>query len=161
LQLTTPIETGSLRMPIDFFLRSLAAAAPGQAIGVILSGTGSDGTIGLRDIKAAGGVTIAQDPATAEHDGMPRSAIAAGATDHVLAPDQIPRILVEYGRHLHAHGAGTLARSVQLEPDALNTLLDILHRRTTIDFRSYKRSTLSAHRPPHGPTSSGRGLRPR
>ena len=129
-------------MPIDFFLRSLARAAAGPVIGVILSGTGSDGTIGLREIKAAGGLAIAQDPASAEHDGMPRSAIESGAVDHVLSPDQMPGILIDHVRHLRAPGAGSLARAVQIEPGALNELLEALHGRTKLDLRSYKRSTL-------------------
>jgi two-component system CheB/CheR fusion protein len=142
LRLTPPIETGSVRMPIDFFLRSLAGATPGQLVGIILSGTGSDGTIGLREIKAAGGLAIAQDPASAEHDGMPRRAIDSGAIDHVLSPNQIPGVLIEYLRHLRGRGAGSLARSVQIEPDALSDILDVLRSRTKFDFGSYKRSTL-------------------
>src|SRR4029453_466834 len=87
LRLTDPIETGSVRMPIDFFLRSLGPDAQERGIGIVLSGTGTDGTLGLRAIKAAGGLAIAQDPVTAEHDGMPRSAIAGGAIDQVLSPE--------------------------------------------------------------------------
>jgi two-component system CheB/CheR fusion protein len=142
LRVATPREIGSVRMPIDLFLRSLAGARAGPVIGIILSGTGTDGTIGLREIKAAGGLAIAQDPASAEHDGMPRSAIESGATDHVLSPEQMPRILIDHVRHLRVHGAGSLARSAHVEPDALNQLLDTLHGRTKLDLRSYKRSTL-------------------
>jgi two-component system CheB/CheR fusion protein len=142
LRLTTPTDTGSVRMPIDFFLRSLARDGPEPVIGVILSGTGSDGTIGLRDIKAAGGLAIAQDPASAEHGGMPRSAIDSGAVDHVLAPERIPDLLVDYARRLRARGTRSLAPSVPIGPDALSELLDALRGRTTVDLRSYKRSTL-------------------
>ena len=95
LRLTEPVETGSVRMPIDFFLRSLGTDAQERGIGIVLSGTGTDGTLGLRAIKAAGGLAIAQDPATAEYDGMPRSAIADGAIDHVLSPEQMPDVLLE------------------------------------------------------------------
>jgi two-component system CheB/CheR fusion protein len=141
LRVTTPCETASVRMPIDFFLRSLAGTAAGPVIGIILSGTGSDGTIGLREIKAAGGLAIAQDPASAEHDGMPRSAIESGATDHILPPDQVAGILIDHVRHLRAHGTGSLAPTIWVEPDALNELLDAMHGRTKLDLRSYKRST--------------------
>jgi two-component system CheB/CheR fusion protein len=142
LRVTAPGETGSVRMPIDFFLRSLGGATAGPVIGIILSGTGSDGTIGLREIKAAGGLAIAQDPASAEHDGMPRSAIESGATDRVLSPERMPGVLIDHVRRLRAHGARSLARSVEIEPDALNELLDAVHGRTKLDLRSYKRSTL-------------------
>jgi two-component system CheB/CheR fusion protein len=80
-------------MPIDAFLNALAADRGSQSIGVILSGTASDGTLGLKAIKAAGGLTFAQDMATAKYDGMPRSAIAAGVVDFILAPDEIARQL--------------------------------------------------------------------
>jgi two-component system CheB/CheR fusion protein len=141
LGLTAPVET-SVRMPIDFFLRSLAEARPQRAIGIILSGTGSDGTLGLRAIKAGGGLAIAQDPGTAQHDGMPRNAIAAGAADHVLAPEQMPGVLLEHRRHLDSNGAGSLSPVVQIEHDHLNDLLAVLHGRTKFDFHGYKRSTL-------------------
>src|SRR5439155_8621491 len=79
------------RMPIDMFLRSLADDQQGRAIGVILSGTASDGTLGLQAIKALGGVTFAQDDASAKYSAMPRSAIAAGIVDYVLPPDSAAR----------------------------------------------------------------------
>ena len=75
--------------PIDSFFASLARAAGSRAIGIVLSGTASDGALGVRDIKAAGGVTIAQIPTSAKYDGMPRAAIATGMVDLVLTPDLI------------------------------------------------------------------------
>ena len=75
--------------PVDHFLRSLAAVQGPSAVGVILSGTGSDGTLGICEIKAAGGLTFAQDEQSAQHAGMPQSAIASGAVDLVLPPDEI------------------------------------------------------------------------
>ncbi len=142
LRLTAPLEPGSVRMPIDFFMRSLAEAQPGGVIGIVLSGTGSDGTLGLRAIKAAGGLAIAQDPGSAQHDGMPRSAIAAGATDHVLSPEQIPDVLLAYLRRVHKHGTGSLLPTVEIGHDHLNELMGILHGRTQFDFHGYKRGTL-------------------
>src|SRR5213083_121030 len=88
-------------LPIDYFLRSLADDLEGRAIGVILSGTASDGAHGLAAIKAGGGITFAQDPETAKYDGMPRSAIAAGVVDLILSPEEIARELIKIGRHAY------------------------------------------------------------
>ena len=85
----TPRSPGGHHMPVDFFFRSLAEQQGSQAIGVILSGTASDGTLGLKAIKAQGGITFCQDEQTAAYDGMPRSAIAAGCVDFVLSPAAI------------------------------------------------------------------------
>src|SRR3989475_12865418 len=93
LHLTTLSPDRARRMPIDLFLRSLAEDQQGRAIGVILSGTASDGTLGLQAIKAHGGMTFAQDDASAKYSAMPRSAIAAGIVDYVLPPDSIAREL--------------------------------------------------------------------
>jgi len=142
LRLTAPVESARIRMAIDFFFRSLAADAQERAIGIVLAGTGTDGTLGLRAIRAAGGLAVVQDPTTAEHDGMPRSAIAAGAADHVLSPADIPRALLEYVRHPYARGGGGLAPAMGVGRDDLFDVLAIIRDRTTFDFRSYKRSTL-------------------
>src|SRR5262249_12257483 len=91
-------DTGQ-HMPVDWFFRSLAADQAGKAIGVILSGTASDGTLGLKAIKAEGGITFAQDVHSAKYDGMPRSAMAAGCVDFALAPDEIARELVRLCQH--------------------------------------------------------------
>src|SRR5215510_785116 len=104
------IENGALRLspreaprgqhrPIDHFLRSLAVEKRDRAIGVILSGTASDGTRGLEVIKAGGGTTFAQDEKTAEYDGMPRSAINAGSVDFILPPERIAEELARMARH--------------------------------------------------------------
>src|ERR1022692_3938343 len=97
--LHTPARPNTGRnMPIDSFFRGLAADRGSQALGVILSGTASDGTLGLRAIKAAGGITFAQEMRTAKFDGMPGSAIAAGVTDFILPPAAIARQLVAIAR---------------------------------------------------------------
>ena len=85
--------------PVDHFLRSLAAVQGPSAVGVILSGTGSDGTLGICEIKAAGGLTFAQDEQSAQHAGMPHSAIASGAVDLVLPPDEIAARLAAIRQH--------------------------------------------------------------
>src|SRR5439155_277799 len=78
-------------MPVDLFLRTLADVQGSQAVAIVLSGTGTDGTLGCKAVKAAGGISFAQDPSSARYDGMPRSAIAAGCVDLVLPPDEIAR----------------------------------------------------------------------
>ena len=88
-------------MPIDSFLRALAADRGSRALGVVLSGTAADGTLGLQAIKAAGGITFAQEIGSAKFDGMPRSAIAAGVADFVLPPAEIARQLVAIARDSH------------------------------------------------------------
>src|SRR5262249_31614922 len=91
----------SRRMPIDMFFRSLAEDQQGRSIGIILSGTASDGTLGLHAIKASGGVTFAQDDESAKYNAMPRSAIAAGNVDLVLPPYLIARELKRMADHAH------------------------------------------------------------
>ena len=90
---------GGRHLPVDLFLRTLAAVQGSQAVAVVLSGTGNDGTLGCQAVKAAGGISFAQDPTSARYDGMPRSAIAAGCVDFVLPPAGIARELTRLGRH--------------------------------------------------------------
>src|SRR6476646_7451001 len=97
LYLTTPVAVGP-HFPIDHFFRSLADDQGAYAIGVILSGTGTDGTFGLTAIKAAGGITFVQDPSSARYDGMPRSALAAGCADFCMAPKAIGAELERIGK---------------------------------------------------------------
>ncbi|MFH1811278.1 MAG: chemotaxis protein CheB, partial [Pseudomonadota bacterium] len=96
LQLFEPGAPHGQRLPIDFFFRSLAQDQHEQAIAVVLSGTGSDGTLGVRAIKGEGGMVMAQNPASTEHDGMPRSAMATGLVDYVLPPAEMPAQLMAY-----------------------------------------------------------------
>ena len=93
LQLTPRTDAQGRHLPIDFFMRSLAEERKSRAIGVVLSGTASDGTLGLQAIKAEGGITFAQDGKSAQYDAMPRSAIASGAVDSVLPPEEIAKEL--------------------------------------------------------------------
>src|SRR5262245_5939331 len=99
LQLTPRTYTRGQHMTVDVFLRSLAEDQMNRSIGVILSGSGSDGVLGLKAIKAEGGITFAQDETTAKYSGMPGSAVAAGVVDFVLAPEGIARELERIGRH--------------------------------------------------------------
>src|SRR5688572_10588239 len=99
----TPRTAGDRHTPIDRFFRSLAQEQEGRAIGVVLSGTGSDGTLGLRAIKAEGGITFVQDEKSAKHSGMPQS--AAGVADFVLPPAAIARELARIGSHPYVNHA--------------------------------------------------------
>ncbi|MEN3354532.1 MAG: two-component system, chemotaxis family, CheB/CheR fusion protein, partial [Betaproteobacteria bacterium] len=123
--------------PIDHYFHTLAACQGQKAIGVILSGTGSDGTLGMQEIKAAGGITFAQDD-TAQQTGMPRSAIVTGAVDFVSSPRDIAAELGRIGRH-------PLVRTEFLEdkePPDLEPILAILRESVGVDFTHYKRNTL-------------------
>src|SRR5262245_34578320 len=139
-----------LHRPIDAFLRTLAEDQNARAIGVILSGTATDGTLGLEAVKAEGGITFAQDPMSAQYDSMPRSAIAAGCVDFVLSPEEIARELARICRHPYIAPA---AIAEVAEPGAeeaalpgikngFNRILALLRRTTGIDFSLYKSSTL-------------------
>ncbi len=140
LRVRPPAERCAVRMPVDFLLRSLAEDRRERAIGIVLSGTGTDGTLGLKEIRAAGGLTIAQDPATSEHDGMPRSAIDSGV-DHVLPVEGMPEVLLRYVRHPYAVGAPAPAAPEGAE-DHFGDILAVLRTRTKFDFGAYKRATL-------------------
>ncbi len=143
LQLSTPEMPHGQRMPIDTFLRSLAEDQGEHAIGIILSGTGTDGTLGLRDIIGAGGVTLVQTPATAKYDGMPASAVKAGYATQVLPVEKIPAALLAGVRKLPV---GTVAPSLFEKPAQigdLNLLLMLIRTATGHDFSLYKKSTIS------------------
>jgi two-component system CheB/CheR fusion protein len=133
-------------MPVDHFLLSLAKERGGRAIGVILSGTGTDGTLGLKAVKAEGGVTFAQDH-SARYDGMPRSAVVAGCVDFVLPPEGIAANLVRIGQHPYING-GAAAGQEAARPagdeseETLHKLLTQVRQLTGVDFGLYKRGTV-------------------
>lgn len=131
-------------MPIDYFFQSLARDLGERAIGVILSGTGSDGTIGCEAIKAAGGIIFAEDPKSARYDSMPRSAISAGCADFVLSPKDIVKELLRVGKHpylLRTAAEKELAAGMAQEGE-WSALLSLVHEATGVDFPHYKQSTL-------------------
>ena len=132
------------RAPIDHFFRTLASTHDGHSVGVILSGTGSDGTLGIRDIKAKGGLIIVQNPNDAEYDGMPQSAIATGLADFVLPVGEIPNNLLRYNRtqpRITLH-EGEIAEEAPDERVLLQKVFTHLRARTDRDFSRYRRSTL-------------------
>ncbi len=135
----TPREDRTRNLPIDFFLSSLAEDQRSRSIGVILSGAASDGTLGLEAIRAASGITFAQD-SSAKFDGMPRSAIAAGVVDYVLPPDAIAREIAGVKTHPHF---GTLGTNPPVEDSGtLDMILSLLHLRKGVNFAHYKRPTV-------------------
>jgi len=142
LHLLEPAAPRGLRLPIDFFFRSLAQDRQERAIAVVLSGTGSDGTLGARAVKGAGGLVMAQLPESAAYDGMPRSVIATGLTDFILAPAQMPAQLVAYVEHAFGLLPRPVAVPVAPFEEALKRVCILLRDKTGHDFSQYKESTL-------------------
>ena len=141
LRLAPPLERRGIRMPIDFFFRSLAEDQQEWAIGIILSGTGTDGTLGLKEIKTVGGMAIAQDPRTGQHGGMPQSAIANDAVDHVLPVERMPETLLKYAQHPYV-AVGRVAPSPETSADDLTRTMALVRARLAFDFTGYKKGTL-------------------
>ncbi|QEF98942.1 Autoinducer 2 sensor kinase/phosphatase LuxQ [Stieleria maiorica] len=142
-----PIELGGEDSPltsIDHFFHSLAGDQAGQAIGVVLSGAGSDGTVGLKSIRDAGGLTFAQDPPSAKYDSMPTSAATIGAADHVGRPSEIAAELRRYAEHVAELGKQDhLARLHEQIGAAIPLITKHLLKVTGHNFRHYKSSTLT------------------
>lgn len=134
-----PREGRGAHHPIDQFFRSLAEERQHRAIGVVLSGTANDGTLGLEAIKAGGGITFAQD-ATAQHEGMPKSAIASGSVDFVLPPGEIAKEIVRIGQYPYAGREGRT--DPPEDKPSLAQVVQILHQATGVDFTHYKFNTL-------------------
>ena len=141
LQLLHPVAPRGLRLPIDFFLRSLADDQHNLGVGVILSGMGSDGTLGLRAIKENSGLVLVQDPSSAKFGAMPSSAIEAGLADFVAPAEALARKLCEYRRHLPLAGKvdPVLEKAVM---SGLDKVIILLRANTGHDFSLYRRSTL-------------------
>ncbi len=146
LSLVPRQHTGRPHLPIDSFFRALAEDLPGRAIGVVLSGSASDGTEGLRAIKAAGGITFAQDPQSAQFRSMPESALAAGVVDFRLPPEGISRELVRLSRHPYlvppALPEASAKENRREDERGLASILATLREHAQLDFSQYKRPTL-------------------
>jgi two-component system CheB/CheR fusion protein len=142
LHLLEPEAPRGLRLPIDFFLRALAADRQERAIGVILSGMGSDGTLGLRAIKENAGAVFVQDPASAKFDGMPRSAIEAGLADVTAPADELAERIVGYLNHVPLLSVPATTPLTEKDQSGLEKVVLILRAQTGHDFSLYKKSTL-------------------
>jgi len=142
LYLTEQEPSRMVNMPIDIFLRSLAQDQGKNAIGVILSGTGSDGTLGIRAIKEHGGMVIAQDDRSAKFDGMPRSSISTGMVDYILTPGEMPEALINYIKHPFIQKTEKIENQITRDEDYLSKIIMIIRDTTGIDFSNYKESTV-------------------
>jgi two-component system CheB/CheR fusion protein len=138
LRLSEPIKRDGLRLPIDFFFRSLAHDHGADAIAVLLSGGGSDGTLGIREIRGAGGLVIVQNPETAQFDSMIESAIATGLVDFVLPVQEIAVKLLQYVRQVSENDGAT----PQTISAGIDAILELLVNDTKSDFRCYKKTTV-------------------
>ncbi|HEX8817852.1 MAG TPA: chemotaxis protein CheB [Terriglobales bacterium] len=146
LQLT-PRRASGLHTPIDFFMSSLAEQRSGRSIGVVLSGTASDGTRGLAAIKGEGGITFAQNEQSAKYPGMPHSAVASGCVDFVLPPNEIGRELARISGHPYLNGHRLRPRAPRVtKPKSSDRSLDrvfaLLRKAGGIDFSLYKSGTV-------------------
>lgn len=142
LRLTELTQPRSTRLPIDSFLRSLAQDQQQNAICIILSGTGTDGTLGTKAIKGHGGMVMVQDEETAKYDGMPRSAIATGLVDYVLSPAEMPQQLVKYTTYSRRIIWPSADPTAGMDSGTLQKILAVLRTRTNHDFSLYKKNTI-------------------
>lgn len=145
LHLSVPENPRGQRLPIDFFFRSLSEELGDKSIGIILSGTGSDGTLGLRAIHGAGGVSFVQEPSSSKYDGMPLSAVHSGLATYVLPAEKIPEKLINYLRTIYKNKNKNKIKSSGNIPIETNEFIEILmyiRSKTGHDFSSYKKSTL-------------------
>jgi two-component system CheB/CheR fusion protein len=142
LQLSPRLPKSEKNMPIDVFFRSLAEVHQSHAIGIVLSGTASDGTLGLKAIKDHGGITFAQEQHSAAFDGMPQSAIDADVVDFILTPEEIPLQLATLYKTFNAGLETDESDSQQKKEDAYRQLLTLLRVRSGVDFSYYKQTTI-------------------
>jgi two-component system CheB/CheR fusion protein len=142
LLLLDPISPRGLRLPINFFFRSLADDRREHSIGVILSGMGSDGTLGLRAIKEKDGVTFVQDPASAKFDGMPRSAIDTGLADVVAPPEELAGKIIRYLSNTPYRIARSSLTMSDKDQSGVAKVILLLRTQTGQDFSLYKKSTI-------------------
>ena len=143
LHLVPRDEVQAPHLPVEFLFRSMSEDMQSRAIGMVLSGTGTDGTQGICEIKAVGGITFAQTEETAQFGGMPHSAIDSGCVDFVLPPEEIGPRLASVGVHPYLATHGRAASPTPLEFDGFyGTVLDVVERATGVDFSQYRDSTI-------------------
>ncbi len=142
LFLTEQDHHHGINLPIDIFLRSLAEDYSDRSIGIVLSGTGSDGTLGIRAIKGIGGMVMAQDDSSAKFDGMPKSAIATGLVDYILPAEKMPEELLKYVKH-PLTSKGEERQGINGPESSLGKILALIRRTTGVDFTYYKPNTIT------------------
>ena len=143
LQLLEPVMPRGQRLPIDFFFRSLAHDQHERAIGIVLSGTGSDGTLGVRAIKGEGGMVIVQKIESTEYDGMPCNALATGLVDFELLPKDMPAKIIAYAAHAFGNAYRRDTATESLPETAMKKIFVLLRAQTSHDFSLYKPSTIN------------------
>ncbi|PTX18100.1 two-component system CheB/CheR fusion protein [Pontibacter mucosus] len=142
LRLSDKVRSREPNFAIDLFFESMAKSRGKYAIGIVLSGTGTDGTKGARAIRKAGGMVVVQSPESAKFDGMPRSAIDAGAADYVLTPEQMPEEIMEHTRKVPLVKSLIEQNEDGQDSEVLKEILDLICNHTQTDFTNYKEATL-------------------
>lgn len=142
LHLSEPGKYNAANLPIDHFFRSLAEDIQAMSVGIILSGTGTDGTLGLKAIKGVSGLTMVQTPQTAKFDGMPSSAILMGDVDFVLPPEQMGQQLIKYSKGPYFKKIPSLEPELLVAPEPIQKIFALLRNRTGNDFSTYKPTTI-------------------
>ena len=142
IHLSQPQARHGARLPFDFFLQFLAEDCGARAVCVVLSGTGSDGSLGLKAVKKNSGLVIAQDPSEADFDGMPCSAIATGGVDFVLRVAEIPAVLISFGQGMVQARSRKDTSPREVASGWLSEIIELLRTRTVHDFTLYKLGTL-------------------
>lgn len=143
LHLLDPARSSAINMPVDFFFRSLSEDLAEKAIGIILSGTASDGTLGIKAIKGEGGMAMVQQPDTAKYDGMPRSAVETGLIDYIVPVEKMPETLAQYVQHpfLELEKKSKLTDSPH--KNNMQKIFALIRSKTGHDFSQYKPNTIS------------------
>jgi two-component system, chemotaxis family, CheB/CheR fusion protein len=144
LHLLEPTALPGHRAPIDYFFRTLAEDQKENAICIVLSGTGTEGTLGLRTVKGEGGMGMVQDPESAKYDGMPRNAISTGLADYVLPAEEMPEQLIAYARQAIIKVLGKPVEVTSKEADHLGKIFMIVRSQTATIFRITNRTPSSA-----------------
>jgi two-component system CheB/CheR fusion protein len=142
LYLTKPLHAHGLNLPIDSFFRSLSEDLAEKAICIILSGTATDGTLGIKAVKGGGGMAMVQDPDSAKYAGMPNSAIATGLVDFILPLKKIPAELIKYVQHPYIDRPERIATAEQQFMIYVQKILGLIRTRTGHDFSKYKQTTI-------------------
>jgi len=144
LQLSNMSQNEGLHLPIDSFFRSLAEDQQHKSVGIVLSGTGSDGCRGIRALKEAGAMIMAQNPETAKFDGMPYNAVSTGVVDFVLDASMLPERLIKYLSHpLISGNAEPVSTHMKSNEDIMQQIFMLLEKKSKIDFGLYKPSTIA------------------
>jgi len=142
LHLLEQSDISGLRTPIDFFFRSLAEDLKDKAICIVLSGTGTEGAMGLRAVKGEGGMAMAQDAESAKYDGMPRSAIGTGLVDYILPPEKMAEQLIRYVRHATGDVSAITTDAADKDGGLLQKIFILIRSQTGHDFSYYKQNTI-------------------